>query len=290
MKNTISRVLIVGAIAFLWYTYQTIFRVEPTPWRHPQVAPRDNQDGTVDYALISKWFKDKPGHYVIVRFPKNQGLRKSDDLDEGPVSVDGMPPVTFKAVPNRYISALYDLSKGMVPIAQSEMDKAPHNQISINFAANTVNDGEFARRVSMELKDAELACEPPIKHANGVHEYRRREGRSASEYPLCLTLTDTGARKTRGLVLHDTSNRVTAMYQCIWPPGDGPLSGLCQGVIGTLKKARILVSFYFEGDITPDQIKVITETAARRAEEAFVRYGELTAEQIFSFDKKGETP
>jgi hypothetical protein len=59
---------------------------------HPYVAPKENVDGTVDYALIYKYVKELDGRYWVLRLPKDWTVIPSEGEDPSEVGGSGRKP------------------------------------------------------------------------------------------------------------------------------------------------------------------------------------------------------
>jgi hypothetical protein len=281
-RTLLSALAIAGVVLF----YQNFIKEVPKSWRHPLVAPRENADGTVDHVLISKALEHSAGHYFILRFSQDHKLRLSDGFDTSTVSLEGVPTITLKGVPNYYVVALYDMDDGLKPISKKATDIKTTRQLRLNYTFFT--EKSFKETLDLQMKEANEACAPPIKFPTGVVEYRLKDGRDPRARPSCFGHLEPEGRKTRAYLLIDPSQTSTSQYQCTWPSQNGTWTGLCSGQIVVTGKIGALATFYFEEDITPDDLQKITTTVITRMNEAFVQYGELKPEDTFSFSNTGD--
>ena len=176
---------------------QDYFQEDGLNCRPAPVPPRVNADGTVDHVLIRKCEGGK-GRYVIMRFAADQQVRASKNMAPTEVGGFGGPTVTLSSSTNQYLVAFYDMSNGWKPFTKAEFSKKEGYDHIAEIVFTRWEDDLTAWSLARNMKEAETSCEKPIRHANGILEYRLKEGRDPRVYPRCF-LTFVEGKDPRGL-------------------------------------------------------------------------------------------
>jgi hypothetical protein len=215
-----------------------------------------------------------------MRFAADQSVTPSGNMEPTEVGGFGGPTVTLSSNPNDYITAHFDMTKNWQPIP-----KGASNSVDIRYKADVtfstwgdLTKEEFKRG----LANADIACEKPMQHANGILEYRPKSDRDRSAYPGCFRQSGNwkGARTY-------VSTDSIAVVECFPPPG-GNDSGQCRGSVDTPGYIYVDVFNYVTSEPTPEQIAETIAKVIRIGTLAFVKHGELQPDEIFEFAKHGE--
>jgi hypothetical protein len=246
----------------------------------PPVSPRTNADGTVDHVLIRKC-EGSNGIYIILRFPADQKLSLSEKMEPTEVGGFGGPTVTLSSSTNRYIFASYDMSNDWKPVPRADVKKLDRKLIADIVFSNWGND-ETRKSLERNASDIEVACEAPIRHLNGLLEYRLKKGRDPQTNPKCFQ-SHINSETARTYV----STNPVAVFDCSAPPKGGDYPGLCTGRVDTREPVHISVHYYNVAEPNAEQVAQAISRVSEQVAKAFVETGELRADDIFSFEKFG---
>ncbi len=274
--NPVRWVIAIALVPVAYYL-QSVWRPEENSCKpHPPVPPRMNANGTIDHVNIYKC-GGKKGHYVVVRFSQNQEVLPSAKMEPTEVSGFGGPTVTLSSSENQYVSARYDLSNSWELMRKDEKD---YNKYSARITFSQWSDDLTSSSLASDMKDAEIACSAPIKHPNGLLEYRSKNGRDPKEYPSCFSSRSNDER--RRIYVQE---RPSAYFDCsVADPGNGK-QYLCYGRVDTPEKVHVSATFFTVSEPNPDLIGEVIKHVTQRAGEAFLAYGELQADEVFDFEK-----
>jgi hypothetical protein len=257
---------------------QYFFEADKQLCGHPSIPPRINSNGTVDYVIIHKC-KGYKGRYLVIRLPADQAVSLSENAESPNVAVLDGPSLKLLSSNNQFLVTLYDISKGWKPVSNLEYEKLDRSVVAkITF---TEWDNDLIRRsLDRDAKNAGIACETPIEHANGMLEYRAKSGRDPKTYPRCFG-TWLSLYNARTYV----SSKPIAIFDCWSPRADGSVTGDCKGGVSTKENIYVNVEFQNNSEPTAEQVADVMANVQQQVSRVFMMAGELQTDKTFDFEK-----
>jgi hypothetical protein len=281
-----KRVLIAGALTVValcgYFAVQYYQRASD-----PLVAgipPRENADGTVDYALILRPINEHGGYYWVIRLNKIFSVRRSEDLDNLDAELSGGPAFKFKPVPNNFLTLGYIIENGIRPLTKERKALIPlHKAFNVLL---TISNPNAHLEIAKHLEEAKSYCAPPVRLSSRVEMYQQKNEGARKGTPKCFSKTTLTDGIDAGYLITDNDGKPIGLYSC--RERNRPETSFCEATFTLKTEWSALAQFQHEG-LSPIEFEKITDTIIADINKALVAHGKLALNETFDFGRLGET-
>jgi hypothetical protein len=232
------------------------------------IPPKENEDGTIDYLLLSHPTPESTSYSWVMRFSKTMAVRRGEEQHEGFITLPNGPSYKLKNQPNENIALFFRLPELVpLPAPATADDRMDDDILSVYLYNHPYN---IEAQLPDMMRDIAEKCVEVSRFEPGVIGYRAKPNYQApKDRPGQCFVHDLGDERAIGYILHDRSEAYLGKFDCTLPEPPG-VPARCFGEVALPQNRRAVLHF-LTVKIPPESLQSVTEQILKFVTQATVR-------------------